>query len=414
MSGMFYSLEQAAEKLKISKEEVLQIVKQGRLREFRADQNNVLFKIDEVESLSTELTQRGKPAKEADDMDFDMDITSEGIDQPETSDEEILSLGDEDDQMFSLEEDADIFQPAEKPEDEKESQDDIFLVDEEETEKPLSKQPESEEISMVEEDEDDFGLSVDENEDESKESESNLTNEDTSVTTQGISLLGDTDSDYNLSEDTVGETKLGSSEASLEEIEDDVNLDTFGSGSGLLDLSLQADDTSLGGILDEIYTSEGEPEAEAGKPSDGESVSAEQILSESGITDAQVAEGPAVMVHAMVEPEADKSSKVYGAMLVIPAIVLLYTTLVAIAGQAGVMVSIVKGVKDYILYALAGLLVVAIIMAIVGAMPEGSTTKVKTAKAPKAPKAPKAAKAPKAVKQKPVKEPKPVKQKKKK
>ena len=30
-------------------------------------------------------------------------------------------------------------------------------------------------------------------------------------------------------------------------------LDSFGSGSGLLDLSLQADDTSLGGILDEIY-----------------------------------------------------------------------------------------------------------------------------------------------------------------
>jgi len=43
---------------------------------------------------------------------------------------------------------------------------------------------------------------------------------------------------------------------SLEEIEKDVSLDTFGSGSGLLDLSLQADDTSLGAILDEIYTPE--------------------------------------------------------------------------------------------------------------------------------------------------------------
>lgn len=30
-------------------------------------------------------------------------------------------------------------------------------------------------------------------------------------------------------------------------------LDSFGSGSGLLDLSLQLDDTSLGGIFDEIY-----------------------------------------------------------------------------------------------------------------------------------------------------------------
>lgn len=41
-------------------------------------------------------------------------------------------------------------------------------------------------------------------------------------------------------------------EIPLEQIEDDVDLDTFGSGSGLLDLALQADDTSLGGILDEI------------------------------------------------------------------------------------------------------------------------------------------------------------------
>ena len=59
-----------------------------------------------------------------------------------------------------------------------------------------------------------------------------------------------------LSAETVAPAGEGT-EASLEEIEDDVNLDSFGSGSGLLDLSLQADDTSLGGILDEIYTSEG-------------------------------------------------------------------------------------------------------------------------------------------------------------
>jgi len=40
------------------------------------------------------------------------------------------------------------------------------------------------------------------------------------------------------------------------EIESDVNLDSFGSGSGLLDLSWHNDDTSLGGLLDEIYTGE--------------------------------------------------------------------------------------------------------------------------------------------------------------
>ncbi|MDD5191765.1 MAG: hypothetical protein PHH54_05255 [Candidatus Nanoarchaeia archaeon] len=56
-------------------------------------------------------------------------------------------------------------------------------------------------------------------------------------------------------------------EPTLEEIEGDVNLDTFGSGSGLLDLSLQADDTSLRGFLDEIYTPENQHEQ---KPEDSD------------------------------------------------------------------------------------------------------------------------------------------------
>mgnify|MGYP000123671094 CR=1 FL=1 len=50
MAGMFYSLEEAAAKLKVSTEQVEQLVKEGRLREFR-DGSNVLFKVDEVESL---------------------------------------------------------------------------------------------------------------------------------------------------------------------------------------------------------------------------------------------------------------------------------------------------------------------------------------------------------------------------
>ena len=43
----------------------------------------------------------------------------------------------------------------------------------------------------------------------------------------------------------------------MEEIEDDVNLDSFGSGSGQLG-ALRADNISLDGILDEIYTTEPE------------------------------------------------------------------------------------------------------------------------------------------------------------
>ena len=107
---------------------------------------------------------------------------------------------------------------------------------------------------------------------------------DTALTGEGVNVLGETDTDYNVTEDSMAETagpaaSAGTSagtgaEASLEEIEDDVNLDSFGSGSGLLDLSLQADDTSLGGILDEIYTAEG-GEGDA-TPAEGEPAEAER------------------------------------------------------------------------------------------------------------------------------------------
>ncbi len=91
---------------------------------------------------------------------------------------------------------------------------------------------------------------------------SDITDMDTAISSaEGVNVLGESSTDFNVTEDSMAETAVGpagsDAEASLEEIEDDVNLDNFGSGSGLLDLSLQADDTSLGGILDEIYTSEG-------------------------------------------------------------------------------------------------------------------------------------------------------------
>jgi len=106
-----------------------------------------------------------------------------------------------------------------------------------------------------------------------EETEPDSTDLDTSFGSGSGSGLGDLDEgeyeviEENTGDDTDLDTSFGSGsgsrladssvEASLEDIEEDVNLDSFGSDSGLLDLELQADDTSLGGILDEIYTAEG-------------------------------------------------------------------------------------------------------------------------------------------------------------
>ncbi len=53
MAGMFYSLKEVAEKLNKTEDQIREIVKTGKLREFR-DGPNLLFKVDEVEALMSD------------------------------------------------------------------------------------------------------------------------------------------------------------------------------------------------------------------------------------------------------------------------------------------------------------------------------------------------------------------------
>ena len=55
MDVMFYSLKEAAEKLNKTEEEIKEIVKQGKLREFREGPNS-LFKVDEIEALMSDTS----------------------------------------------------------------------------------------------------------------------------------------------------------------------------------------------------------------------------------------------------------------------------------------------------------------------------------------------------------------------
>ena len=81
-----------------------------------------------------------------------------------------------------------------------------------------------------------------------------LTMADTNVGTVGINILSGTEDSFKLTEDTKADTLSADAEAidELESLDADANMESFGSGSGLLDLSLQADDTSLGAVLDDI------------------------------------------------------------------------------------------------------------------------------------------------------------------
>ena len=317
MAGMFYSLKEVAAKLNKTEEQVKEIVHQGRLREFRTGGSEVLFKIDEVEALMSDtriMATQKAPAEEEPQPQAEPELAEE----PQVLEDEI-SLAPE-------------------------------------TEESAAKGPELSELS-----------------------------EDDTIASEGINVLGETDKDYQMAEDTLGETKLEpgktaplqSGEASLEKIEQDVNLDTFGSGSGLLDLSLQADDTSLGGILDEIYT----PGGEEGKAAAGAgTASAMDMASE---TEHIISERPGAGMEAFAmqaiyaEPAPDKASNIFGIMLILPLLVVIYTAMVTVAGLQESMPAILSTVQDLIMYVLGGIIVVALILTAVGFMPAGG---------PKAPK----------------------------
>lgn len=341
MAGMFYSLKEAAEKLNKTEKEVKQLAKQGKLREFR-DGSNLLFKMDEVEALMADTSIT--PSEEV----------SVPLEEPAQPVGAVESEGPQPQKTAAESpEQAPEPEPAKAPEPP--------------TEPELTEgTAEQEEISLVSE----AGPPV------AEAAESELSSADTALAGEGISVLGETDRDYQVTDDTMAETTAvpgatgtagttgTTGEVSLEEIEGDVNLDTFGSGSGLLDLSLQADDTSLGGILDEIYTTEGGEEgAEPAEPGSAVEVAAEveQILPEEELTRPQPAMGAPAIAQPYVEVPPDALSNSLGIMLFLPLLALIYAAIVTVAGLKGVTPAILAKIQTpYVaLYIVAGFLVAA-------------------------------------------------------
>jgi excisionase family DNA binding protein len=394
MAGMFYSLKEAAQKLGIAEDQVKQLAKDGKLREFR-DGSKLLFKIDEVNALVTEGVDlgAGEPELPAEEPAAEVLEDAAATDLGAPVEEDIFKLDEEatpaleaaegseaSDSVPELEEfqapEIEVEQPATS---ESTTEEDLLLAEglaepaAEEPEEPLLEEAEgstaagsSEEISLAQE----SGVLAE---------GSDISDMDTALTGEGVNVLGETDTDYDVTEDSMAETagpaaSAGTSaEASLEEIEDDVNLDSFGSGSGLLDLSLQADDTSLGGILDEIYTAEG-GEGEAtpaeGAPAEaeaGEGPAFEDMAAEAehvpGEEEAAVPEPVAVMPTAMVPAYAealpDAQSNILGMLLFLPMLALLYTVIVTVAAMQKVMPSILTSVQGLMLYIMIGGIVVA-------------------------------------------------------
>ena len=382
MAGMFYLLKEVAEKLNKTEEEVREIVRQGRLREFREGPNS-LFKADEVEALMSDTTVM--PSKEP-------PAPSEQKPSPDE-----ISLAPE---PVAMQEPTETPVPTETPEP-------IEVPELIETPEPAvtpeptaapepTKTPEPIEVPELIETPEPTELPITAETPAPPETpvpESDLTNADTAITGVGFDVLDETGSRAQATDDTVIEAKDTTAETPLQEIEEDVNLDSFGSGSGLLDLSLQADDTSLGGILDEIYA------PEAGEGQLGEAGSAvemaaevEQMLPGGGLAAPGPAPGVPAIAQAYVEPEPDTVSNAMGVMLFLPLLAIIYTAIVAVTGFSDVMPSVREKIQGAIWYIVGGTVFVAVL--IVGAaymLGSKGATAGKKPKAKKAKEAPAAA-----------------------
>jgi len=438
MAGMFYSLKETAERLGKTEAEVRKLARSGKLREFR-DGSHTMFKMDEVNALLAE------------GIDIDLGEESEGLavagetGEVKNAEDDVLSL--EEETPVAEGEASSELDLAAEPEGQASSE--MELAADASSEMDLTAEPDADassemdlaaesgagstadddELFFLEEDEkpaaeSDAGAPAETDEEialapetGAPASESDITDMDTALTGEGVNVLGETDTGYDVTEDSMAETAAPSSEggstgtdaeASLEEIEDDVNLDSFGSGSGLLDLSLQADDTSLGGILDEIYTADGGEEGQptAAEPGSVEDITAEveQVAPDEELGAPEVAVAAPAVAAAFptyVEAAPDTQSNILGMLLILPLLALLYTAIVVVAAHREVTPSILSSVQGMIKYIVGGLVVVALLVAGASFVMGGERTKTAAPKKAKEVKV----KAEKVKKEKPAKEP---------
>ena len=316
MAKMFYTLAEATEKLGCSEDEVRQLVKDGKLREFR-DAGKINFKVSEIDALppvgssKPEVKPEAKPseapvdtsADSSDDLAGDslLDLISEtGADMTGVTDvakglgadagkARGIDAGTEgiggwlaDLSGLSSTGEATALEPADTGGTEAGESSDVLTLDEAD-----------------------------------KDSAAQEAKEDTVITSVGISVFDEAngEGDVDPSAATVASTgdKVSpdsSGSAALSETGSGTGLlDASGGGSGLLDMARENDDTSLGAdLLEDIYPEKGEePKAGSGAPEMGDETRAG--LEASIDTEEEEAEAKEEIFEPVAAPAAEEIAK---------------------------------------------------------------------------------------------------------
>ncbi len=171
--------------------------------------------------------------------------------------------------------------------------------------------------------------------------------EDTVITAEGISIFDDEDLEIEAA-DPMAKTQIAPS------IEDQISLEGVGSGSGLLDLTRESDDTSLGAeVLDHI-----DLEGEAAAPAAASSVASVAGVVPEGI---EIVGGVPSFVEAI-----DASAGLFGGIIIGCAIVAALLGAVALSGFGPAPPGYVVALKGNLLLVLVMAVVVVIVGAVLG------------------------------------------------
>ncbi len=171
------------------------------------------------------------------------------------------------------------------------------------------------------------------------------TKEDTVITAEGISIFDDEDLEIE-SADPMAKTQIAPS------IEDQTSIEGVGSGSGLLDLTRESDDTSLGAeVLDHI-----DIDNEVGSGLTGE------ISEPAPYTPPQ----EMVMVEAAASEAMDANSGLFSGMVIAASLVMMLLGMVAVAAMQDALPGFVEGMSQSLGAVIGGCLVVIAIGAVAG------------------------------------------------
>jgi len=323
MAKMFYTRQEVQEKLGLTVELVKQLVQDGRLREFR-DGPNVLFKVDEVDKLAGADLSVGEQEPQADLSGSDSEIQLAPLDSSAG-----LEAAQEGSDQFDMAATDDADQLAGRS---------------------------GSEIGLVPEDSGADRISLD-------DTTQAADKDDTVITSHGVDVVDASDENLEMV-DPLAQTQLAP------DLADQVDLDS--SGSGLLDLTREADDTSLGAeLLEEIY-----PGGEEG----GESQVPTQmnldvpVPVETGGQGMELQPAP-LAEYAVAGGTFDPSSSSYGVMMLVPLLLMAYLGFVAAASLTDVRPKVLETIAGSIWYVVGGGAGLALLIFVIGSVLAGQAAK---------------------------------------